>query len=199
MSSRGKKLLKAWLDTPSSGKIELSHDWRARYNPPLVLIGKEPVRWSRLTRVPDYLFGCDSAYFVNRNEEIFFFLRLSEHPELNTAGAPAVYVAGDFNGWSEAIGDPEWALQRSDLDGEAVLMWRGAASAFFSHPWQRFKFVTGEGHWLPVPAHAPNSMGDETGNVNRVIDPDRTGQHLFQFTLDQPLDLAETWKVGWSD
>lgn len=199
MSSRGKKLLKAWLETPSEGKIELSHDWRARYNPPLVLMGKDAPRWASLTRVPDYLFGCDSAYFVNRKEEIYFFLRLKEHPELAAVGAQPVYLAGDFNGWSEIIGDAQWLMRRDMLDGEDVLLWTGKSAPFFANPWKRFKFVTGDGQWLPVPAHAPNSMGDGMGNMNRVIDPDRTGQHLFEFTLDQPLDLSEAWKVGWAE
>jgi len=199
MSSRGKKLLRAWLDTTSHGNVELAHDWRARYNPPLVLIGPEVQKWATLTRVPDFRFGCESAYFVNRKDEIFFFLRLSEHPELAGPNETPLFLAGDFNGWSDAIGNPQWALHPAKLAGDDVLLWSGKSAPFFADPWKRFKFVSSDGRWLPVPSRAPNALGDGSGNLNRVIDPDRTGQHLFQFTLEHPLELSEAWKVGWAD
>lgn len=199
MTSRGKKLVQAWLEGPAHGRIELAHDWRARYAPPVVLMGPQTVRWASLHRLPDYLFGCAAGYFVNRKDEIFFFVRRHEHPEWDRPDGPPLYLAGDFNRWGDAIGQEEWRLRPETMDGDAVWMWSGRASRFFANPPMRFKFVNAEHTWLPVPSLAPNAQSDDAGNINRVIDPERTGQHLFQFTLDEPLDLSESWAVGWSD
>lgn len=180
--------------------IELAHDWRAKYAPPVALSGPKVQGWASLSRVPDYVFGCESAYFVNRKDEIFFFIRLQQYPELaptEKEKGTAVYLAGDFNGW-RAVGDPRWELRPASLAGDPVLLWSGAAAPFLGQPWKRFKFVTADNRWLDVPAHAPNAVRDEGGNINRAIDPERTGQHLFQFTLDTPLDLSESWRVTWS-
>ncbi len=196
---RGKKLSKAWLETPTEGRIELAHDWRARYNPPLVLVGKGSPKWASLSRVPDYTFGCGSGYFVNRKGEIYFFLQASEYPEAAASQHVAVYLAGDFNQWMEAVGDPHWEMLRTTLDGDDVFLWHGPAAPFLAESHQRFKFVTGDAQWLDVPQSAPNAVYDSAGNRNRFIDPDRTGQHLYQFTLEHPLDLSSVWRIGWAD
>lgn len=196
---RSKKISKAWLETPTEGRVELAHDWRARYNPPLVLVGDGAPKWASVARVPDYIFGCESGYFVNRKEEIYFFIRVSDFPEAATSENVSLYLAGDFNGWAEAIGNPHWEMVRATLAGEAVYIWHGVSRAFYSDRGAQFKFVTGDAHWLEVPLNAPNAVHDGAGNLNRQVDPDRTGQHLFQFVLEHPLDLSKVWRVGWAD
>jgi pullulanase/glycogen debranching enzyme len=195
MTQRGRKIIQAWLETPVTGVVELARDWRARHPPPLALSGG--VRFATLNRVPDYVFGCESGYFVNRKSEIFFFLRLDRHSNIDPA-REAVYLAGDFNGWAGAR-DQEWALLPASLDGDPVLLWSGNAARFHGHPPMRFKFVTSKDCWLDVPADAPNAVRDEQGNLNRTIDLERTGQHLFRFTLEEPLDLSLSWNVGWHE
>jgi pullulanase/glycogen debranching enzyme len=196
MSSRVKKIARAWLESPTHGVIELTHDWRARHLPPLAL--NAGVRFAALQRVPDYTFGCESTYFVNRKGHIWFFLRLDQHPELAESGE-RVYLAADFNGWHEAIGNDEWVLRAASMDGSPALVWSGKADRFFTYPHQRFKFVTESGRWLYVPHSAPNAVRDEIGNVNYSIDPERSGQHLFRFEVSQPLDLSEACSVHWAD
>jgi len=198
MSSRGKKIVQALLESPTQGLIELAHDWRARHPPSLVLIGDQAPKFSSLSRFPDYVFGCASGYFVNRKDEIYFLVRLSDQPELAADPEERVYLAGDFNGW-DPVGQAQWELRAASVDGEPVLLWTGRAATFFAHPWMRFKFVTGGHRWLEVPADAPNVSFDDLGNRNRAIDPERTGQHLFRFTLASPMVLSESWAVGWSD
>lgn len=196
MSSRDKKIARAWLESPTHGLIELGHDWRGRHQPPLTLSGG--AKFSVLQRVPDYTFGCESAYFVNRKDEIRFFLRKDQHPEFTGAGEK-IYLAGDFNGWHEAVFSEEWRLHESTLDGDAVFIWTGKAERFYAHPNLRFKFVTDKGRWFNVPGSAPNAVRDHDGNVNYAIDPERTGQHLFKFDLAAPLDLSKSWSVRWAD
>ncbi|MFA6286329.1 MAG: alpha-amylase family glycosyl hydrolase [Opitutaceae bacterium] len=195
MSPRPKKIARAWLESPTQGVIELLHDWKARHLPPLALGGAG--KFASLQRVPDYTFGCESGYFVNRKDEIYFFLRLAQHPDINPA-VETVYLAGDFNGWQDAVGQAEWALRRASLDGEPVLLWSGASEKFYGTPQMRFKFVTAAHLWLPVNAGAPNAERDGTGNFNLSIDPERTGQHLFKFTLAHPHNLSEPAVVRWS-
>ncbi|MFT3782321.1 MAG: alpha-amylase family glycosyl hydrolase [Nibricoccus sp.] len=195
MPNRECRIAQAWLESPSRGVIELTRDWRARYAPPL-LLGPEGPTFSTLTRVPDYVFGAESGYFANKKGEIFFFLRLDRYPELSAEGT-MVYLAGDFNGWQNAVGQPEWQLRPSRLAGDLVLLWSGAAQRFYAEPFARFKFVTGDHRWLNVNATAPNAVRDDAGNINCVVDPERTGQHLFQFTLSAPLDLSVAWTIVW--
>ena len=195
MSHRPKKIARAWLDSPSHGIVELLHDWKARHLPPLALGGSG--RFASLQRVPDYLFGCESGYFVNRKNEIYFFIRCEQHPEVDPA-VETVYLAGDFNGWHAAVGLTEWALQPAILDGESVLLWSGEAARFYGVSHMRFKFVTSAHQWLPVNPTAPNLVRDEAGNCNLSINPERTGQHLFQFTLAHPQDLSESAVVRWA-
>lgn len=195
MPSRAKKIARAWLESPTHGVIELNHDWRARHTPPLTLNGR--TKFAGLHRVPDYTFGCASAYFVNRKDDIRFFIRLADHSDL--VPGEKVFLAGDFNGWSEAIFGEEWALKPSKLDGDPVLLWTGKADRFYAYPYFRFKFVTEKGRWLPVPMSAPNAVRDADGNINYSINPERTGQHLFTFDLTEPLDLSNSWSVRWDD
>jgi len=194
MPNRECRIAQAWLESPSRGVIELTRDWRARYAPPL-LLGPDGPAFTTLTKVPDYVFGAASGYFANKKGEIFFFLRADRYPEFTPT--TAVYLAGDFNGWQNAVGKDEWLLRPSKLAGDAVLLWSGPANRFFTEPYSKFKFVTGEHRWLDVSAMAPNAVRDECGNVNFMVDPERTGQHLFQFTLAAPLALSSAWTVLW--
>lgn len=196
MAPREKKIAKAWLETPTRGIIELTRDWRARQIPPITLEAKAPP-FTTFTKVPDYLFGAESGYFVNRKGEIFFFLLLERYPEL---AREEVYLAGDFNGWQEAVGKDEWRLRSAELAGKPVVLWSASTTErFLNSPPLRFKFVTAQHRWLSVSPTAPNAQRDESGNLNYAIEPERTGQHLFQFTLAAPLELSETWSVIWGD
>src|SRR5690606_24053033 len=35
-------------------------------------------------------------------------------------------------------------------------------------------------------------------NRNRIVDPERTGLHLFSFELQAPVDLTHAWRVHWT-
>ena len=45
---------------------------------------------------------------------------------------------------------------------------------------------------------AANAVRDAEGNVNRAIDPQRTGRHLWRFTFPAPLNLGEPLRVNWA-
>ena len=196
MSAR-RPIAQAWLETPDSGVIELARDWFGK-TPPPVGLGTPPRPFRVLRPVPGVSFAEESGFFVSNRQEIWFLLKPEHHPGIDPEKT-AVFVAGDFNGWAQAIGHREWQLQPHDLGGQTVLVLRKRADQFFSQPHQRFKFVTGEQRWLDVPPTAPNGVRDELGNVNLSIDPDRTGQHRFFFETAAPLELSENLHVQWSD
>ncbi|AHF89626.1 family 1 glycoside hydrolase [Opitutaceae bacterium TAV5] len=215
-TSRANKIVRAWLESPTHGIIELAHDWRARHVPPLLLGDGE--RFTTLTRVPDYTFGIDHAYMLNRKGDIVFFIPQDARPlprgdtlppipgtarlrddRDSPPPADTVYLAGDFNHWNP-VGQAEWELHPATFEGFPLLVWSGPAERFFAAPGQplvRFKFVTAAGRWFDVPATAPNALRDDLGNYNRTVDPERTGWHLFRFTVPAPLDLAQSWSVQW--
>lgn len=193
MSSRANHIVQAWLSSPTRGVLELARDWKARHPPPLRFSGGLEVK--PLGRVPDHTYGSESGYFETPQGDIFFFLpRRSDQIEPSSN----FYLAGDFNGWGAAVGQDAWRLTAASLDEAPVWLWRGAAEDFKGSPPQRFKFVTGEGQWLPVPDQAPNGVMDESGIRNRILDPERTGRHLFTFELAEPIDLTQSWRVHWT-
>jgi pullulanase/glycogen debranching enzyme len=189
-------LVRAWLESLSTGIVELDRDWTDRSLPRFTLGAAlpEPVR---LAPAPGLTAGRSYGYFLDALGRITFVLPLEHGCDVNPE-RDAVYLAGDFNGWQAAVGAEEWRLQPAELDGEQVLRWSGEAARFLTQPGLRFKFVTGEHQWLLPPDDAPNVVRDEGGIANRFLDPRRTGWHLWHFTLPAPLDLAEPWTITWA-
>lgn len=197
MADSPHRIVRAWLESVSAGIIELDRDWGGR-QPPRFSLGKHRAAPAGLKAAPGLTAGRAFGYFFNEPGVISFVLPLEHGCDIDPA-RDVVYVAGDFNGWQAAVGQPEWQLRPVQLEGERALVWTGAADKFLSGPDRRFKFVTGEHQWLLPPGDAPNTVRDGQGNLNRVLDPTRTGRHLWRFTVAEPLDLAEYWEVGWAD
>ncbi|MEX2043770.1 MAG: alpha-amylase family glycosyl hydrolase, partial [Opitutus sp.] len=151
-----------------------------------------------LRAAPGLPAGRAYGYFFNEHGKISFVLPLEHGCDIDPE-KDRVYLAGDFNGWQAAVGADEWQLQPAVLEGERVLWWTGDAAQFLAVPGRRFKFVTGEHQWVHPPDDAPNVLVDEAGNVNRLLDPARTGWHLWRFTVSEPLILSESWTVDWAD
>ncbi|PTX90757.1 alpha-amylase family glycosyl hydrolase [Opitutus sp. ER46] len=197
MAEHPHRIVRAWLESPSSGIIELDRDWTMLVRPRFTL-GRHCPALSGLVPVPGLAAGRAYGYFLNALGEISFVLPL-EHGCAIDPQVDTVYLAGNFNDWSAAVGQAEWRLRPAKLDGERVLMWTGEATRFLLAPGLQFKFVTGEHQWLTPPGDAPNVVRDPDGNLNRMLDPTRTGWHLWRFSLGETLDLAEAWTVAWAD
>lgn len=197
MAKAPHRIVRAWLDSLTSGIVELDRDWTEKRYPRFTL-GQQCPAPGGLAPAPGLPAGRAYGYFLNSQGEISFVLPLEHGCEIDPA-RDQVYLAGDFNRWEAAVGAEEWRLQPALLEGEKVLMWTGDAARFLAVPGERFKFVTGENQWLLPPVDASNVTRDEHGNVNWMLDPQRTGWHLWRFTVDQPLSLAETWSAGWAD
>jgi pullulanase/glycogen debranching enzyme len=196
MSARRPTIAQAWLETPDTGVIELTRDWFGKAPPP-VFLGTPPRPFKSLKPLPGLNFARESGFFVNNRHELWFMLDPERYHWLDTNNL-SVYVGGDFNGWAQAVGRPEWRMEPHDLGGHMVYVLRKQADSFLaSRP--RFKFVTAQQQWLDVPPTAPNAVRDDQGNCNHAIDPDRTGRHRFGFQTVAPLDLSENHVLSWSD
>lgn len=197
MADAPHRIVRAWLESPTGGIIELDRDWTARSHPRFTLGPDRPVLRD-LAPAPALATVRTYGYFFDRTRgEVAFVLPLEQGCEIDPE-RDTVFLAGDFNGWQAAVGAAEWRLEPAELEGRRVLRWSGEAARFPG--WgQRFKFVTSEHQWLLPPSDAPNLVRDEVGNVNRQLDPARTGSHLWRFAAGESLALSEAWRVGWAD
>ena len=177
----------------SSGIVEFSRNWDASAPPAIALSGGVEVTGFALA--PALAAAKTYRYFLEDPATIAFALPLRRGGGINPS-VDKVYVAGAFNGWQAAVGDEAWLLRLADLDGEQLLLCTGPAAKVMGSADKRFKFVTGENQWLHPRDDAPNCVRDDTGNINRVLDPAKTGAHLWRFELGASLDLAAAWSVA---
>ena len=191
------RIVRAWLESPTSGIIELDRDWTRRPLPRFTF-GKHCPTTRALTPAPPLPAVRLYGYFFEEGGSVTFALPLEGGCEIDPA-TDRVFLAGDFNGWQQAIGAEAWELRLGELEGERALVWRGPAARLLEAGGQRFKFVTGEHRWLLPPTDSPNAVRDATGPVNRLLDPQRTGRHLWRFAIGAPLSLDEPWFAGWAD
>jgi pullulanase/glycogen debranching enzyme len=193
MPNAAPRLVRAWLDSLSSGIVEFDRNWDQRVAPAIALSGTVEV--TAFGRAPDLAAVQTYRYFQRDTSTFSFGLPVKRGGGVDPA-RDRVYVTGQFNGWKEAVGNEEWRLRLEELDGEPILLWTGPAEKVLRGKEILFKFVTGEYQWLHPRDDAPNCVRDNTGVVNRFIDPSRTGGHLWRFELSAALDLAGAWTVA---
>src|ERR1051326_8890045 len=152
------RIVRAWLESLTSGIVELDRDWTERLVPRFTL-GEQCPAASGLAPASSLAVGRAYGYFLDAQGEISFVLPLERGCDVDPAH-DTLYLAGDFNGWQLAVGHPEWQMHEDELDGVRVLRWRGVAVQFLVESGQRFKFVTGEHQWLVPPDEAPNVVRD---------------------------------------
>ncbi len=195
MAKSEQPIARAWLTSVSTGVIELDIDWNDVPLPPLAP-GDDSWNFATLKRAPLSLYAEEAAYFVNAAGELCFVLDPAAHSWIDFATMP-VYVAGNFNGWQDAVGQEQWQLHPAELNGKNVYLVRVPTVHFWGEELRRFKFVTGEHRWLDAPQDATNVSLDETGHYNRSVRRDRTGRNLFTFTTVRPLRLSQPHSAAW--
>lgn len=195
MKQPEQRILRAWLTSATGGIIELDADWTADLLP-LLAPGEKAFRFATLEPAAPELYAEEAGYFVDAAGRVVFVVDPTEHAGVDLERS-SLYVGGDFNGWGEAIGRPEWQLKKTRLLGREV--WALAVPleihGLFRDPPLRFKFVTGDARWLALAPDATNSARDDEGHINRLLLGQRTGRNLFAFTTEAPLDPARTYSV----
>ncbi len=171
-----------------------------------------PVR--RVRPAPPMHYARLSGYY-SEGGDVHFVLPLSELADFDLEEERGVYLAGDFNGWQEVIGQEEWKLHEADhtlaeglREKDASPRENGTAedggdSRYLTltvprkraKGWKdrQFKFVTGKERWIDVPHDAPNEVCDDQGNRNYAYYPKRTGHHEFYFETPLPFNIASDW------
>jgi len=190
---QAQRIARAWLISPSSGVIELDADWTGA-SLPLLAPGDQAFTFADLRPAAPSLYADEAAYYVDDAGQVVFVLDPAEHSWVDFGTMP-VYVAGDFNGWEQAIGQPGWALEAGEVNGRAVWLLRKPGAELLTEPPQQFKFITGDRRWLELPREATNLMPDGKGHFNRGLLRHRTGRNLFEFTTTEPVLLNQTHSV----
>jgi hypothetical protein len=120
------RIVRAWLESLTTGVVELDRDWRSKV-PPHFTLGAQCPTPAGLSVDTGLMAACSYRYFVNAAGEMVFALTPEHGSEIDLA-RDTLYVAGEFNGWQAAVGNEAWRLRPEKLDGEQVLMWRGESS-----------------------------------------------------------------------
>lgn len=197
-SSESASLERAMWISSNTGIVQLSCDWRdARKMPPLKL--KSGVAIREIVRVPPLIAGITHGYYFNGTDVVFVL-----HPKLyrnhHLTSESEIFVAGDFNGWQQAIGNPEWRLRRKVMGQHDIWeLTAPLARVFRSEGVEKvsFKFVTASSEWLGPPSQAVNIVLDENGNGNLSANRRQTGWHVFQFVCDRAVDFNSPEELIW--
>lgn len=187
------RILRAWLTSATSGVIELDADWREPLLP-ILQAGDKAFTIATLEPAGPELYADEAAYFVDAGGRLVFVVDPVEHSWIDFERTP-VYVAGDFNGWQEAVGRPEWRLQRGELLGREMWLLRTDTAHLLADKPPHFKFVTGDLLWLGFSPDATNVVSDGKNHYNRALHRQRTGRNLFQFTTAEPLEPSRSYTV----
>ncbi len=176
------RIQNAYWETERRLLIQLKEDWVSLTELPPLFLGPALRPFGRLERVPIREYGKIAHYYVLPEDRVCFVLDAENVPQLNREGQ-SVYVAGSFNGWGAARGDPKWKLTASGdtLELKVPLRWVHPSKDGVGIP--QFKFVTGEGQWIAVSLNATNLIYDPEGNANYALRLEQTGRHLFFATL----------------
>lgn len=173
-----KHIIHAFWESVDAGLVILRSDWLAQSLPPLSL-GPLNFKLNRLERLKPA--ECGRYYRYYRTPDAWVFVLHSERYRQLFNHAVRVYLAADFNDWSEAIGKLEWQLlPLTDAIGSTYEL-RVPASQIPSGQVFKFKFVTEHGDWLDVPDSAPNLVRCVDGVTNFEFNPCQSGKHIFRF------------------
>src|SRR5882724_102347 len=122
MAASAHRIVRAWLESLTAGIIELDRDWSG-VRAPLFSMGSHLPPPTGLAPASMLTTGRAFGYFV-RGGDIIFLLADFQQAGVNDEHG-AVYLAGDFNGWQLAVGNPEWQLRPAEINNERVLSWSG--------------------------------------------------------------------------
>ena len=187
-----------WVSS-NTGIVFLSCDWRdSKKMPPLSL--RSGTRIREIVRVPPQIAGINYGYYMDGNTVVFLL-----YPRLYkghyVAPDAEVFVAGNFNGWKNAIGDSSWRLQRVVNGQYDVWELRVPQERVFYGDHSEhvvFKFVTQAGEWLGPPSESVNLVLDEGGNGNLRASRNQTGYQVFQFICERPVDFNLPEELVWN-
>ncbi|HSH09330.1 MAG TPA: alpha-amylase family glycosyl hydrolase, partial [Oceanipulchritudo sp.] len=176
----------AWTSL-NTGIVSFTRDWEGSGKPELWW-GEDRLPLKSLRKLSPEQYGLRSGYY-GKGSRIVFVLPVSLLKGIDIS--EGLFVAGSFNGWGQAIGNPIWKMEHGMVRRHACYLLSVPQDSLEQHDNANFKFVTGSGQWIEVPPDARNTHVDGYGIKNYLFSVHRSGQHLFQFTTPLPLNQRE--------
>lgn len=197
MGEELKKLFDAsWLDH-EQGIVFLKQDWVYKNRLPPLYLTPGTVALKEIVRAPLEEYGKLSGYFIDK-DIVTFFLWPELFPNLDVEEKD-IFVAGSFNDWGNVIGDKSWRMARTKFNGELCFKLEVPCKEVCPQKASkgRFKFVTTDEEWQPVPLESPNREQDGNGAHNFILDNKQTGKHVFFFRPKQRHPILGHEKLLW--
>lgn len=196
MVDSNSRLHSAHWTGPDTGLVTLTRDWVGRKPPPLTW-GRERQPLAELTALDTFAWATISGYFLE-GAYLTFVFDTERFPQVETTSG--IYVGGDFNGWGDAIGKRAWRLEPlTDAEGRTRHELTVLRRETLRGSSVRFKFVTGDGCWVEVPAEAPNAVTTD-GFRNWEVRPTWSGRHRYVFQAPcTAIEAGDNAWLNWKD
>jgi len=186
-------LLKAVLQSPQLIRAELSLDWVGARMPAFFL---DPGKNDFVSvRHCDFLEFVETSGYYIEGDEVHFFCSQAMQAQHKHGDGDSVYLAGDFNGWDNAIGESKWELKLITDEKQKGLKLSVPLAEIDFDADTGFKFVSEEGSWFSPAKEATNTYVDEGGNPNYFIDRHRSGLHMMMIEIHDPIDLSKNYSL----
>ena len=141
MYSRGGYVCK---ETKNFGLIFLKKDWDGGRLPE-DLVEEAGLIGSSFSIV-DQVKSAQLGGYIKVEEQVHFLINANDYPLLNYKETK-VFLATDFNGWGDSVGDSKWELTKSESNEnlfKLVIDWKIVST----HDSFSFKFITDQGMWI---------------------------------------------------
>ncbi len=191
-------LVSAITQSPSLIRAELSADWNEDMLPEFSIVGLESAKLTVKSARPEE-YSKTSGFYIE--DETIHFHCSRAMVDLNCSENEAIYVAGAFNDWGEAIGKKRCLMTVFENNNEDGLWLSIPFKDLDLGNGAGFKFVTARGHWFSIPSEASNVYLDEHNNPNYFIDDTRSGSHLLDIECSIDLSISENYHLSmtWDD
>jgi len=190
-----KIFLKAFWESTDSAMVFLMQDWDSESLRMPLFLEPDPIRFE-IERVSFFEIARLSGYTI-QGDSIRFLLDPTAHPTLELDHN--IYVAGEFNGWQEAVGKEEYRLLPYEMDGHPVYIVEIPVSAVGEQYTSYFRFVTEKHRWLSVPENAPNLVPNRYQGSDYMLNLRQSGKHVFRIRSHEEVNLHRHVTLKWSD
>ncbi len=190
-----KIFLKAFWESTNSAMIFLTQDWDSESLRMPFFLEPESIRFD-IERVELFDVARLSGYTI-QGDKIRFLLDPTAYPTLELD--QSIYVAGQFNGWQNAIGDEAYRLCPFEVDGHPVFVVDIPVSVLKGDFTSYFRFVTEKHRWLSVPENAPNLVPNRYQGSDFMLSLRQSGRHVFRLKTNQEVNLHSHVKIRWED
>ena len=145
--------------------VILSSDWSGSKPLPPLALKSAGLEIGKLKGLDITETGLYYGYYRD-GQNYVFVLHLDNGSWVLERGA-RIYLAAGFNGWGDAIGQPEWELLCGNQNAaSSVYSIRVPNERIPTADYFRFKFVTDRGEWLDVPETVLNAVQSPDGIVD---------------------------------